>query len=76
MNKDYKDKRWRIKRETADKLDKYINIQEDQIRNYKNQIEQHKQSYDKLKHELDEYLFILNQNNLLVSKFKKKCFLA
>jgi len=74
INHDYKDKRWKVKRELTDKLDRYITIQESQIDGYKAKIDNYKTNFDKLKAELDEYLFRLNQGNVLLTKFKKKCY--
>ena len=39
IHRDNREKRWKLKRNTADKLDKYIQIQEEQIQGYKNKIE-------------------------------------
>lgn len=76
IHKDHRDKRWKLKRETADKLDRYIQIQDDQIHGYKRKIQEQQRQYDRLKEELDGCLYKLNQNNILVSKFKKKCYNA
>ena len=76
IHRDNREKRWKLKRNTADKLDKYIQIQEEQIQGYKNKIESQRSDYDKLKWDLDNCLYKLNQNNILTSKFKKKCYNA
>jgi len=57
---DQKKKRWAVKRDLTDKLDRYINIQEGQIQNYKEQISDYERNFERLKQDLDGYLQRLN----------------
>lgn len=60
LNGEHKRKRWQLKREVTDKLDRYITIQEAQTQGYKQQIEDYRQNFDRLKQELEEYLYRMN----------------
>ncbi|CDW78073.1 ef hand family protein [Stylonychia lemnae] len=69
-------KKWKLKKDLTEKLDKYIQIQDEQVRNLQYKINELQTNEQRLKADLEECVTRISQQSIIMKKFKRKTYNA